>query len=1548
MNTKYIIILLTLFTITVSFTGEPGKNGNNNNLYERIYIQSDKPLYYPGETIWFKAYAVSFDNRISTISQVLYVDLISPDGEIVRTLKLNLDQGAAFGDFQLNESSPGGMYKLRAYTHWMKNYGTESFFTRNIMIQKIVSPRLLMKLEFEKEAYGQGTEVVARFELKNLKNEALKNSEIEYILQIAGLKHFNRKMNTDGEGKAAIKFNLPDTLVTSDVLLNVIIPYNGNTESISRSIPVVLDNIDLQFFPEGGYLVEGIENTLAFKALNEFGKPADIEALLIDEAGNVLKNVESYHDGMGRFELVPQKGKKYFARIVKPFTSRILYEIPKSRENGLLLSLIRNDSLQIVFNIYSPEQTSVYFIANNPANTWIKTKLEVAAGWNKISFPTETLPLGIMEFTLCNKQYEPQVERLVFLNKDRDLKITVKSDKQSYSPREKVKIEICTTDKTGKPVPSNLSVSVADDKILTFADDKQDNILSGLLMSSFLKGKIEKPNFYFDPNEEKAEKALDLVMLTHGWRSYIYEHTINPANAKYKPEQKNIETRTVLTMKNEPVKATVLILEERSGDRISKIETDENGIFSFKKEPFKNYIAIAYTSNNQKLTFSRNFVHKLKPDNSIIPDRLEEKKPEAEKGKKDEKIDDESETPIEINKQKIERKQKTNLSNEITGDFSQDIVMENADLAVDEVVVTGYGVQRSKKSLAHSIQHVEAEYILTDNVASQLQGRVAGLTVLTGNTGMADKILIRGTNAVSANSQPLFVIDGLPVERDNNNELISSLNAENIGSVEILKGNTATALYGSRAASGVIVITTKNPGEYYQAKQLGIGKEKNLAVEYFYYSANENFSPVRIFYAPVYQSQVPVEVRSDFRQTIYWNPVVQTDEQGKAKLTFYNSDAITTFKIIAEGIGFNGLPGRTEYNYHIQKPLSIDMKIPAFVSLGDTLGIPLIISNNTFKEIDAEIALELPENLKIYEPIPGSFAIPAKSGIAPVLKIIPVKETASSQIVIGLKSKESEDKFVQEVQVVSPFFPKKLSFSGNKGGSINFELDEKPEPNTLFADFTVYMDIVGDVMNGVEGLLCEPYGCFEQVSATAYPNVMVLKYLRETGKIKPDIEKKAMQFIRNGYNKLAAYESNGGGFEWYGGTPAHEVLSAYGIMQFTEMKEIYNNVDQRMIKRTVDWLLARRDGKGGFKQNRGKYGFSAGPEKVNNAYIVYALSEAGFGNQILKEYEASFEEAINSKDLYRLALMAASSYNLKKNEDYLKSIKMLLELCPWGNPEKIKPENSITYSYGSSLQVETVAFIALALMKSDNYHDFLRKCIDLILKKRQNNYWGNTQATTMALKALIEYTRLQKNNILLQGNQSLVLVVNGHELSMKLEKTDNGLLIMPGIEKYLGAGRQEIVLRSSDKDWSLPYSLNIHWQTRLPSKSDKCPLTFETKLLQNQVKMGETVRMEIKLGNIRDHGLPMSVALVGIPSGLAPQMWQLEELKEKGLYDYYEIRDNRLIFYWRELGPGEQKSIGLDLKTETKGRYKAVAGSAYLYYASEARNWVEGTTIDIK
>jgi TonB-dependent SusC/RagA subfamily outer membrane receptor len=1516
-HTKFIIILsfslLTLLSFKVYET--------LNNPLEKIYTQTDRPFYFPGETLWFKSYVVGTDNTISTLSDIMHAELISPKGVIVKSLKLNVKQGYAYGEFDINNDWVGGIYTLKCYTNWMNNYGDDAFFTKKITVQKVVKPKLLLNLKFEKEGYGKSSKVISNLEVKNLKNNPLANTQVTYKVNVKGKTIINKVAVTDKDGKAKPSFNLPNNLETADVVLNVLVDHRGATESVSRAVPVVLNNIDLQFLPESGKIVAGTANKVALKAINEFGKPVDVKGDILDETNTIVSNFESFHDGMGSFNFNPIKSKVYFARITEPFVSEELIPLPKVHEKGVRFS-VSTDSLETHLNIFSTYSTGLFLEVSNASGTLLKRKI---GNKSNVILPTKDLPMGITKFSLKNAYDSTFAERLVFLNPHKKLNIDLTIDKETYDTREKVKLTVKTYDEQKNPIPANLSIAVADNKLLSFADDKQDHILSYLLLSSELKGKLHKPEFYFNPKEPKSKKAIDYVMLTHGWRDYISTPTIATKNAKYLPEQSAIQTGVVLDKKGKPTQAHLLLFD-RQGTQVLVFDTEEDGSFAFKFNKDYHLTLLAYKDNREHVTIAKTHLKKGNYNNQTKSNNIENKDgfKAFEKNEK-------------LLKETI--KQKALVS----------IGLEEDSASLDEVVVVGYGVSK-RKAMTSSVTTVSAEDISVNgnSIVNALAGQVAGISIVnaSGQPGSVPTVRIRGFGARSGNNQPLVVVDGVPYEQS----VFGDIDPQQVKSVTVLKDATATSIYGSNGSNGVIIINTKHGGSYYGSgatKRLNNKKFNNYTIKEFY-----NYNPIhtatsRNFYMPKYEGDSLPEERTDFRQTIYWNPVVQTNSDGIAELEFYNSDAVTSFKITAEGIGFNGLVGKEDQLYATKKLLNLDIKTPNYMVLNDIISLPITITNETNKALQTKLQILLPKHLKLIEGFEEDVVVKAQSTITKHIKVTPIEKGNDLEISILVKSENYKDIIKKQATIISPYFPTEISLSGSKSENFEFNINHAVE-NSITTEFNIYTDVVGDVMDGIESLIRQPSGCFEQTSSTTYPNIMVLQYLRETGKSNPEIEVKALDFIKKGYKRLISFETSEGGFEWFGHIPPHETLTAYGILEFTEMKAVYNGVSDKMIARTVDWLLSRKDGKGGFKKSEKGYdSFASSPIDVANAYIVYALSEANIEASLELEYNTAYKDALKSNDTYKMALLAMTSKNLNKDDNFKTLINKIKANIERYGFKKLPVENTITRSYGNSKNIETTALTLLALMDESKQNEALiSEGIEYMVKQRQHNRFGSTQATAMALKALINYTKKQKQK-LISENDNITLVVNGKSLTRQLKINNDGKISISGFENYLSSGTQSISVKFNNAKVTFPYNLNVKWDSTLPDSSDASPLQLKTTILDKNYAVGDNVSFNISVSNTKVEPLGMVTTIVGIPSGTTAQPWQLKQILEENKAAYYEIFDNYLVFYWREFKASETKDIRLDLKADIAGNYQAPASTAYLYYGDENKTWIAGNALEI-
>jgi len=240
----------------------------------------------------------------------------------------------------------------------------------------------------------------------------------------------------------------------------------------------------------------------------------------------------------------------------------------------------------------------------------------------------------------------------------------------------------------------------------------------------------------------------------------------------------------------------------------------------------------------------------------------------------------------------------------------------------------------------------------------------------------------------------------------------------------------------------------------------------------------------------------------------------------------------------------------------------------------------------------------------------------------------------------------------------------------------------------------------------------------------------------------------------------------------------------------------------------------------------------------------------------------------------------------------------------------------------------------------------IERCTQYLASQKENYGYGSTQATALALKAFSDYTL--KVSPILNFSADVTLKINEQEYVIQYSANFNKTISNTEFIKHLQQGKNKISIQFSDSTNLISYALVLNGSSVTPSSAANCPLQLSLNLTNTKVKQNETVRLSIQLKNKRSEGQPMSMAVIGIPAGLAPQAWQLKELQEMGVFDFYEILKNKLVFYYREMGPNEINNIHLDLKAEIPGNYTGTASSAYLYYTQEERHWLKGLEIIIE
>jgi uncharacterized protein YfaS (alpha-2-macroglobulin family) len=540
------------------------------------------------------------------------------------------------------------------------------------------------------------------------------------------------------------------------------------------------------------------------------------------------------------------------------------------------------------------------------------------------------------------------------------------------------------------------------------------------------------------------------------------------------------------------------------------------------------------------------------------------------------------------------------------------------------------------------------------------------------------------------------------------------------------------------------------------------------------------------------------------------------------------------------------------------------------------------------------------------------------------------------------------DQVTRKLAVAPKGFPIEAGFGGliAADGFANHELTIPAElvEGSFTSRVVVYPTPLANMTEALERLIREPYGCFEQTSSTTYPLVMAQQYFMSHEGVDLDLIDRSAQILAKGYERLLGFECRSGGFEWFGEDPAHEALTAYGVLEFTDMSQVHA-VDQAMLDRTRAWLLNTRDGKGGFsRKRRALHTWITDPE-CSNSYILWALLEAGEKSDLTREVAWVRDAGEKTENAY-VAALAANALGLAGDEE---GLNHLLDKLAGSQTEDGSLEGatmSIVGSGGDALKIETTSLAVLAWLKNSRYAANVEKSIKYLAETCKAGRFGSTQSTVLALRAIVAYDQSRARP---KAPGSLQLVVDGEEVGQPVAFTEDtqGAIELPELAEPLGPGEHSLQLKMQGGS-TMPYSMTVNYHTLKPDSSPECKLHLETRLRDEQVEEGAITEADVVVVNRTGEAIPTPVAIIGTPGGLEVRHDQLKELVKAGSIDAYEVLGRDVVLYWRSLPAEQRVNVSLSLVAAIPGQYTGPASRAYLYYTDEHKIWNDGLSVEIE
>ena len=505
---------------TISTDSLVGMMNNNLVAVENVYVETDRPDYLAGDTIWFSAFVLDNLHMDSTsLSRVLYVDLINSDNSPEKHLKLIISNGRTYGDFALKKNAKNGIYRLRAYTQYMRNFQGEYLFEKEIQVHQsdftnmfLVTPVIRRSIEGDSVELHIKTILPDEYQVHDNKLEVLARLNDTLIVR----KSFIIKNSLN----ESMGFFVPSSLSCPFVDIRLILSDKAVISEQRMSIPLK-SGINLQFFPESGKMVTGINTVIAYKAVDNKGYPTEFNADIIDDNNNTIKHISGDNSGVGKFEFTPEYNRIYKA-LVTLSGIKYSFNLPEVESKGYDLNFNSNSSDIIIKNNCNNFKGKHCLLVSvrGAVYTSIETRLDNKP--LKIHLPLKMYPKGIVQITLYDSLFRPLAERLVFNNLyDQKMHINVETDKKIYSQREKVTLKLKFSDAVGNPVRTSLSLAVVDpsesDSTMSYPD-----IESYLYLTSELKGSIDYKLLNLSDTTSDGNTRRDLVMMTQGWRNYLW------------------------------------------------------------------------------------------------------------------------------------------------------------------------------------------------------------------------------------------------------------------------------------------------------------------------------------------------------------------------------------------------------------------------------------------------------------------------------------------------------------------------------------------------------------------------------------------------------------------------------------------------------------------------------------------------------------------------------------------------------------------------------------------------------------------------------------------------------------------------------------------------------------------------------------------------------------------------------------------------------------------------------------------------------------------
>lgn len=1481
----------------------------------RVLLTTDKPIYQPGQVIHLRALALgAFDQRPAADQPLELLIADAKGNKVFRQTLSTSAFGVASVDFQLASQVNTGPYKISATLG-------NSVSEKTVTVEHYVLPKFDVNLNTERPYYRPGEHVAATLDAAYFFGKVVDKAEVKlegFTFDVDRTIVLSLEGATDEQGRMSFDFDLPDYMAGSDLdggtgrfyLHAMVTDKTGHSEEADLSFPVSASELIIEAVPEGGMLQPGMENILYVLTSYPDGSPAGTSVSVKSwDSGEVIR-AETGQYGLAEVIISPLyqwERIQIEARGASGAAAIREFNMEGEWQGGSGEVILRperpiyrvGETMKLTVLTSQPQGT-VYLDIVREGQTVSTRALPVSDGRAELAVDLSPDLYGTLEmhaYKILASGSIVRDTRLVLVDAAADLDLALIPDQEVYRPGEIVALDIRTTGSNGFGVPAAVGLAVVDEAVFALAE--QD--------PGFAK-------LYFMLEAELLEPKYDL----HGFSV---------------PDLISDEPVSDLLLRDAQVGAAKASLAEAAAGTAA---------MSLQANSHEDAVRHAETLRDDCLGGLSNGIAAM---SVLVP-------------------------LVMLGLGLVTAWRKKRLWRTLGLAIAALVAMAIVVLLIlwlsiwFEVltvilllILAVAGLVGLVALAIHARRRQDSGLGWTLGLFFLLVALLLLLAFISSRGGADPDDIVLVIALIALLCVPLaFTVRlagfGLARERG---PAWASLGVA-VFLVALLGATTGLSAMAPMSLAG-------GPAGFvadgaWEMEEFALEVQKEMLAEP--QAASRGLGGET--------GAEPPRLRQYFPETMLWLPGLETDETGALAIDFPVADSITTWRMTALASSQDGRLGSATAGLRVFQDFFIDLDLPLALTVGDEVSIPVGIFNYLPEGQTVLLELEPADWYELLDDASKEVEIPANE-ISVVHFRLRALDFGRHPVQVTAWGSQMSDAIKKEVHVYPNGKQIHFTYSDllNAGEAVEQVI---PIPTEVLAGtqellVKIYPGVVSQVVEGLDSILRMPYGCFEQTSSTTYPNVLVLDYLRTTSQASPEVQFKAEEYINLGYQRLTTFEvASSGGFSLFGDVPADRMLTAYGLQEFADMSRVHH-VDPALISRAVEWLLSQQAADGSWENDRGLVHESTWSNLANDrlpvtAYVAWSLVEAGYGedsgtrrgleyvNEFQDQAEDPYVATLVANALVAADVMVSSGKQSPATE---RALERLAGMAVQDGDSVSWPSGVATFmgSEGQTGSIETTALAALVFLRANRYPDLANGALaSLVRDKDSYGTWHSTQATVLALKALIESVRSGAENV----DATVSITLNAGQSRTVQVTPENFDVVQMVTFDDLRPAADNLVSITVEGEGNLMYqvagSYYLPWDalTLYPELVGGEELvSIDVAYDRTELAVDDTAIVDVTVTLNEAGRVDWALIDLGVPPGFAVQAEDLAALVAR--YDdipedyafptieRYELTGRQILVYVGNLGSDHPLEFSYRLRARYPLRAQTPVSGAYDYYNPE-------------